>query len=89
MRDETETLRQARESLVRKRRAMAEQMIPAGAAVTHFAPAFVELQGAIEAIDRAIADEESLPTGYAAADTPSIGLVSVDGATVDRDFDPA
>lgn len=89
MRDEVESLRLARESLVRKRRAMVEQMIPAGAAVAHFAPAFVELQGAIEAIDRALADEEALPAGYAAPDTPSIGLVAVDGATVDRDFDPA
>lgn len=89
MRDDIDSLKQARESLVRKRRAMAEQMIPAGAVASHFAPAFVELQGAIEAIDRAIADEEALPAGYAAIDTPSIGLVAVDGATVDRDFDPA
>jgi hypothetical protein len=61
-----EVLRQARESFVRKRRAMAEQMVPAGAAAQHFAPAFSDLQNAIEAIDRAIADEEKLPVGYAA-----------------------
>ena len=61
-----EVLRQARESFVRKRRAMAEQMVPAGAAAQHFAPAFSDLQNAIEAIDRAIADEEKLPQGYAA-----------------------
>ncbi len=51
-----EILNQARESFVRKRRAMAEQMIPAGAAAQHFAPAFADLRNAIEAIDRAIAD---------------------------------
>ena len=51
-----EALKQAHESLVRKRRSMVEQMIPAGAAVQHFAPAFVDLQNAIEAMERAIAD---------------------------------
>ncbi len=66
--DHIETLKQARESFVRKRRAMAEQMIPAGAAAQHFAPAFADLQASIEAIDRAIADEEKLPEGYAAAE---------------------
>lgn len=84
-----ETLRSARESFVRKRRAMAEQMIPAGAAVAHFAPNFVAVQAAIEAIDRAIADEEGLPEGYGAEEAPAIGLVTVDGATIDRDYDPA
>lgn len=59
-------LRQVRESLVRKRRAMAEQMMPEGAAVAHFGPAFVDLQAAIEAVDRALRDEEALPAGYAA-----------------------
>lgn len=61
-----EALKAARENFVRKRRAMAEQMAPAGAAAAHFAPAFVDLQAAIEALDRAIRDEESLPPGYAA-----------------------
>ena len=62
---EVEVLRKARESFVRKRRAMAEQMAPAGAASAHFAPAFADLQAAIEAIDRAIKDEEQLPPNYA------------------------
>ncbi len=88
-----ETLRQARESFVRKRRAMAEQMIPSGAAAQHFAPAFADLQAAIEALDRAIADEEKLPEGYAAepevaetADTE--GGTSTPSNVVDVDFDP-
>ena len=59
-------LRRAREGFVRKRRAMAEQMVPEGAALAHFAPVFTDLQAAIEAIDRAIRDEEALPPGYAA-----------------------
>ena len=87
-----ETLRQARESFVRKRRAMAEQMIPSGAAAQHFAPAFADLQAAIEAIDRAISDEEKLPDGYAAeaevantADTE--GGTSTPSNVVDVDFD--
>ena len=63
--DHIATLKQARESFVRKRRAMAEQMIPSGAAMQHFAPAFADLQASIEAIDRAIADEETLPMDYA------------------------
>ena len=46
---EVEMLRKARESFVRKRRAMAEQMVPAGAASAHFAPAFASLQVAISA----------------------------------------
>jgi hypothetical protein len=53
---------------VRKRREMAEQMIATGAAAAHFAPSFVALQAAIEAIDRAIKDEESLPDGYASGE---------------------
>jgi hypothetical protein len=44
---------------------MAEQMLPTGAASAHFAPAFANLQAAIEAIDRAIKDEEQLPPDYA------------------------
>ena len=71
MKTEADTLRAARENFVRKRRAMAEQMRPAGAAGAHFAPSFVEIQAAIEAIDRAIADEETLPDGYAAGDAPA------------------
>jgi hypothetical protein len=88
-------LKQARESFVRKRRAMAEQMIPSGAAVQHFAPAFADLQTSIEAIDRAIADEEKLPEGYAAAEPEVTGTPSneSDASTVtnvvDIDFDPA
>ncbi len=77
--DHIETLKQARESFVRKRRAMAEQMIPAGAAAQHFAPAFADLQASIEAIDRAIADEEKLPEGYAAAEPEVSGLADIDG----------
>ncbi|WP_375460190.1 hypothetical protein [uncultured Enterovirga sp.] len=87
MKDQAEVLRKARENFVRKRRAMAEQMMPAGAAGSHFAPNFVEIQLAIEAIDRAIADEEALPDDYAAPSV--IELATVDGANVDRDYDPA
>ncbi len=93
--DHIETLKQARESFVRKRRAMAEQMIPAGAAAQHFAPAFADLQASIEAIDRAIADEEKLPEGYAAAEPAASEQTGTSGETnptsnvVDIDFDPA
>ena len=92
-----ETLKQARESFVRKRRIMAEQMIPSGAAAQHFAPSFRDLQDAIEAIDRALADEERLPEGYAAAE-PDVAekTGNQDGAStstasnvVDMDYDPA
>lgn len=89
MQDHVEVLRKARENFVRKRRAMAEQMVPTGAAGSHFAPNFAEIQAAIEAIDRAIADETALPDGYAPAEGPSIELATVDGAAVDRDYDPA
>ena len=89
-----ETLKQARESFVRKRRIMAEQMIPSGAAAQHFGPSFRDLQDAIEAIDRALADEERLPEGYAAAEPVAEGTGNQDGAStasnvVDMDFDPA
>jgi hypothetical protein len=58
-----EILKNARESFVRKRRIMAEQMVPSGAAASHFAPAFADLQAVIEALDRAIVDEGNLPEG--------------------------
>nr|AGS49904.1 hypothetical protein [uncultured bacterium esnapd21] len=90
-----EILNQARESFVRKRRAMAEQMIPAGAAAQRFAPAFADLQNAIEALDRAIADEEKLPEGYATKepetarpDLPNGGDATPSNV-VDVDFDPS
>ena len=38
--EHVQTLRRARENFVRKRRVMAEQMIPLGAAAAHFAPTF-------------------------------------------------
>ncbi len=88
-----EILNQARENFVRKRRAMAEQMIPAGAAAQHFAPAFADLQNAIEAIDRAIADEQNLPEGYAAREPEAVQPASRNGSdampsnVVDVDFD--
>ncbi len=82
-------LRRARENFVRKRRSMAEQMIPLGAAAAHFAPSFADLQAVIEALDRAILDEEQLPEGYA-ADESEPGGSSADGSNVvDVDFDPA
>jgi hypothetical protein len=90
-----DTLNQARESFVRKRRAMAEQMIPAGAAAQHFAPVFTDLQNAIEAIDRAIADEQNLPEGYAAKEPEAVQPAARDGSdampsnVVDVDFDPS
>ncbi len=93
--DHIEMLKQARESFVRKRRIMAEQMIPAGAAAQHFAPAFADLQASIEAIDRAIADEEKLPEGYAAAEptaseqTGTNGDASSTSTVVAIDFDSA
>ena len=90
---DAEALRKARESFVRKRRAMAEQMIPAGAASAHFAPAFADLQAAIEAIDRAIKDEEQLPPDYAQEEPAAAPASVTNGAqgsnVVDVDFDPA
>jgi hypothetical protein len=90
---DVEALRKARESFVRKRRAMAEQMAPAGAASAHFAPAFANLQAAIEAIDRAIKDEEQLPSDYAQEEPVAVrttGANAVEGSNVmDVDFDPA
>jgi hypothetical protein len=62
---DVDTLIRARENFVRKRREMAEQMVPSGAAAGHFAPAFSELQAVIEALDRAIEDEGNLPETYA------------------------
>ena len=90
---DAEALRKARESFVRKRRAMVEQMVPAGAAGAHFAPAFAGLQAAIEAIDRAIKDEEQLPPDYAQEEPEAISASearSTEGSNVvDVDFDPA
>jgi hypothetical protein len=92
--DDVEILKKARENFVRKRRGMAEQMVPSGAMAAHFAPSFTDLQAAIEAIDRAIADEEKLPPGYAAEEPkaePDLegenGRVANSGIVVD--FDPA
>lgn len=87
-----ETLRKAREHFVRKRRAMAEQMVPSGAATAHFAPSFADLQAAIEAIDRAILDEDQLPDGYAAEEPKQDARAddALGGSNVvDVDFDPA
>ena len=89
---DADILRRARETFVRKRRAMAEQMIPAGAAPAHFAPSFADLQAAIEAVDRAIADEENLAADYALPEEESAFLAEndVEGSNVvDVDFDPA
>ena len=84
------TLRRARENFVRKRRSLAEQMIPPGAAAAHFAPTFADLQAVIEALDRAILDEEQLPEGYAAGESETGAASSPDGSNVvDVDFDPA
>ena len=89
MSNPVETLQRARESFVRKRRILAEQMMPAGAATSHFGPSFSDVQAAIEAIDRAIADEERLPEGYAAEEsTPEISQVEGTNIT-NLDFDPA
>ena len=90
---DVEVLRKARESFVRKRRAMAAQMVPAGAASAHFAPAFASLQAAIEAMDRAIKDEEQLPPDYAQEEPVAAPVSVTNGAqgsnVVDVDFDPA
>ena len=84
------TLRRARENFVRKRRSLAEQMIPPGAAAAHFAPTFADLQAVIEALDRAILDEEQLPEGYAADGSEPVEVSSADGSNVvDVNFDPA
>ena len=89
---EVEVLKRARENFVRKRREMAEQMIPSGAAVAHFAPNFAALQIAIEAIDRAIKDEMALPADYAST-TPEpeemSGPATESSNVVDVDFDSA
>ena len=90
---DAEVLRKARESFVRKRRAMAEQMVPAGAASAHFAPAFANLQAAVEAIDRAIKDEEQLPPDYAQEEPGEVTASNTNAPegsnVVDVDFDPA
>ena len=90
---DVEVLRKARESFVRKRRAMAEQMVPTGAASAHFAPAFTSLQAAIEAIDRAIKDEEQLPPDYAQEEPVAVTASNTNATqgsnVVDVDFDPA
>ena len=82
-------LQRAREHFTRKRREMAEQMGPAGAATAHFAPAFADLQAAIEAIDRAIKDEEALPPDYAAAEPGHEDSVVIDMANARDDLDSA
>ena len=89
--EHVETLRQARENFVRKRRAMAEQMVPSGAASAHFAPSFADLQVAIEALDRAIEDEGKLPEGYAPEEPGPSGVSQGDDTSnvVDVNFDPA
>ena len=69
--DHIRVLIQARANFVRKRREMAEQMVPEGAAVTHFAASFEDLQDAIEAIDRAIEDEARLRGSEATAASES------------------
>src|SRR5687767_725393 len=56
----------------RKRRSMAEQMIPTGAAADRLAATSAELQVVIEAVDRAISDEEQLPEGYVAAESDPV-----------------
>jgi hypothetical protein len=85
---EIEVLRRARENFVRKRRAMAEQMAPPGAAAAHFAPSFTDLQAAIEAIDRAIKDEEALPPDYAVDEEPAAEVSGPEASNV-LEFDPA
>ena len=68
-------------------------MIPAGAASAHFAPAFVALQAAIEALDRAIKDEEQLPPDYAQEEPGEVTASNTNAPAgsnvVDVDFDPA
>ena len=86
---DVEVLRKARENFVRKRRAMAELMIPAGAATAHFAPSFSDLQVAIEAIDRAIKDEDGLPEGYAVMEPAQDSGAAGESNVVDVDFDSA
>jgi hypothetical protein len=89
---EVEVLKRARENFVRKRREMAEQMVPSGAAAAHFALSFVALQAAIEAIDRAIKDEESLPDGYASGEPDPqemSGAATESSNVVNLDFDSA
>jgi hypothetical protein len=89
---EVDVLKRARENFVRKRREMAEQIVPTGAAAPHFAPSFAALQAAIEAIDRAITDEENLPEGYASGDPDPqemSGAATESTNVVNVDFDTA
>ncbi len=69
------------------------QLVPAGAASARFAPAFASLQAAIEALDRAIKDEEQLPPDYAQEEAVAPEAWEAhagDGSNVvDVDFDPA
>lgn len=93
--EDIELLKRARENFVRKRRALAEQMIPAGAAAAHFGPNFADIQAAIEAIDRAIKDEQDLPEDYAMEEAEETSTDDTAGPeretsnVVDVDFDPA
>lgn len=92
--EHVEILKNARESFVRKRRIMAEQMVPSGAAASHFAPAFADLQAVIEALDRAIVDEGNLPEGYAPVldgegATPNDPDKTVVHVSFDQSHDPA
>jgi hypothetical protein len=87
---EAEVLKRARENFVRKRREMAEQMVPAGAAAAHFAPNFAALQAAIEAIDRALIDETALPNDYACNEPAEMSGATTESSNVlDVDFDSA
>jgi hypothetical protein len=64
-------------------------MVPSGAAAAHFAPSFVALQAAIEAIDRAIKDEVALPADYASSPEEVSGAATGSSNVVDVDFDSA
>ena len=62
--------------------------------MAHFAPAFASLQAAIEAIDRAITDEEQLPPDYAKEEPVAVTASNTNAAegssnVADVDFDPA
>jgi DNA-binding FrmR family transcriptional regulator len=61
--DHVERLEQARKTLVERRRAMAGSLASAKEQIESEAERLMKIQGAIEAIDRALEDEQRLVPG--------------------------
>ena len=61
--DHVQRLEQARKTLVDRRRAVAGSLANAKEQIEREADRLIKIQGAIEAVDRALADEERLAPG--------------------------